>query len=104
MAPLIYKFGEKIFLGNADALTVIIDKMFENPDASIIVFDMENVRLCDSYGLKFLINYQRNANTSGKKLLLYRPDQFLREMLTNTKLIHFFTVSDTLEGGAQGGA
>jgi anti-anti-sigma factor len=104
MTTLTYKFGEKIFLGNADALSVIVDKIFENKDAATIVFDMENVKLCDSYGLKFLINYQRRANTTGKKLILYRPDQFLKEMLANTKLSHFFTVSDTVEGGAPGGA
>jgi anti-anti-sigma factor len=97
MAALTYKFGEKIFLGNADALSVIVDKIFENKDAATIVFDLENVRLCDSYGLKFLINYQRRANTTGKKLLLYRPDQFLKEMLANTKLSHFFTITDTLD-------
>jgi anti-anti-sigma factor len=104
MTTLTYKFGEKIFLGNADALSVIVDKIFENKDAETIVFDMENVKLCDSYGLKFLINYQRRANTTGKKLVLYRPDQFLKEMLASTKLLHFFTVSDTVEGGAPGSA
>jgi anti-anti-sigma factor len=95
MAVLTYKFGEKIFLGNADALSVIIDKFFENPEGETIVFDLENVRLCDSYGLKFLINFQRRANILKRALILYRPDQFLKEMLTNTKLLHFFTVVDT---------
>ncbi|HUI91201.1 MAG TPA: STAS domain-containing protein [Chitinivibrionales bacterium] len=97
MATLTYKFGEKLFLGNADALSVIVDKMFENRDAATIVFDMENVKLCDSYGLKFLINYQRRANSTGKKLVLYRPDQFLREMFASTKLSHFFFIADALD-------
>lgn len=102
MSTLAYKFGEKIFLGNADALSVIIDKLFENKDAATIVFDMENVKLCDSYGLKFLINYQRRANSTGKKLILYRPDQFLRELFVSTKLSHFFIIADTLdEAGKQ---
>ncbi len=97
MARLVHKFGEKIFLGNADGLGVVVDKLFESPDARIIVFDMENVKLCDSYGLKFLINYQRKANSLGKTLLLWRPDAFLRDMLSNTKLAHFFTVVDALD-------
>jgi anti-anti-sigma factor len=97
MARLIYKFGEKIFLGNADGLGIIIDKMFEKPDAQTIVFDLENVKMCDSYGLKFLINYQRKANTAYKTLLLYRPDAFLTEMLSSTKLTQFFSVVDTLD-------
>jgi anti-anti-sigma factor len=100
MAPLIYRFGEKIFLGNADGLGLIVDKLFESDEAQAVAFDLENVRLCDSYGLKFLINYQRRANTVGRKLFLYRPDAFLREMLDNTKLSHFFTIVDTLDGAA----
>ena len=100
MARLIYKFGEKIFLGNADGLGIIIDKMFEKPDAQTIVFDLENVKMCDSYGLKFLINYQRKANTAHKTLLLYRPDAFLTEMLSSTKLTQFFSVVDTLDDKA----
>jgi anti-anti-sigma factor len=100
MAIMTYRFGEKIFLGNADGLGLIVDKLFENEEAQPIVFDLENVKLCDSYGLKFLINYQRRANTMGRKLLLYRPDVVLREMLDNTKLSHFFTIVDSLDGAA----
>ncbi len=99
-----YRFGEKLFLGNADGLSLIVDKLFENEEAQTIVFDLENVKLCDSYGLKFLINYQRRANTLGRKLLLYRPDSFLREMLDNTKLLHFFTVVDSLDGAPKAGS
>jgi anti-anti-sigma factor len=98
MSKLVHRFGEKIFLGNADGLGVVVDKLFESPEAQTIVFDMENVKLCDSYGLKFLINYQRKANTTGKSLLLYRPDSFLREMLESTKLSHFFIIVDVLNG------
>ena len=97
MERLVYKFGEKIFLGNADGIGVIVDRLFENPDAATIVFDLENVKLCDSYGLKFLINYQRKANSTGKTLLLYRPDAFLREMFSSTKLTHFFKIADVLD-------
>jgi len=97
MTRQVYKFGEKIFLGNADGLGVIIDKILENPATQSVVFDMENVRLCDSYGLKFLITYQRKATAHGKTLFLYRPDAFLKDMLENTKLTHFFSVIDTLD-------
>jgi anti-anti-sigma factor len=100
VATLTYKFGEKIFLGNVDALTVIIDKLFGKPDASAIVFDLGNVRQCDSYGLKFLINYQRKANASHRKLLLYQPAAFLMKMLSGTKLLHFFVVTDKREDGS----
>ncbi len=101
MALLTYRFGEKIFLGNADGMSLVVDKLFENEAAGTIAFDLENVKLCDSYGLKFLINYQRKANTLGRKLLLYRPDAFLKEMFDNTKLSHFFTIVDTLDSAKQ---
>jgi anti-anti-sigma factor len=93
METVTYKFGEKIFLGNADALSIIIDKIFENEDTKKIIFDMQNVKLCDSYGLKLLIKYQRKANGTGKQLILYRPDPFLKEMLENIKLLQFFNIS-----------
>jgi anti-anti-sigma factor len=91
-----YKFGEKIFLGNADALMIHVDKFFNDESVTTIVFDLDQVRLCDSYGLKFLISCQRKCNTAGKRLLLYRPDSILREMLDNTKLTHFFSLTDQL--------
>ncbi len=91
-----YKFGEKIFLGNADALMIHVDRLFDDATVQTIVFDLEQVKLCDSYGLKFLIGCQRKCNTIGKKLVLFRPDSILRELLDNTKLTHFFTLADTL--------
>jgi anti-anti-sigma factor len=96
MSIATHKFGEKIFLGNADGLRSQIDKFFDEAAVDIVVFDMGNVRLCDSYGLKFLITYQRKALATGKKLLLFRPDGILREMFDNTKLSQVFTITDSL--------
>jgi anti-anti-sigma factor len=96
MSVATYKFGEKIFLGNADGLRSLIDRFFDDAAVASIVFDMENVRLCDSYGLKFLITYHRKALSAGKKLYLFRPDVILREMLDNTKLSQVFTLTDTM--------
>jgi anti-anti-sigma factor len=96
MSVATFKFGEKIFLGNADGLRSQIDRFFDDAAVTAIVFDMENVRLCDSYGLKFLITYLRKSQSAGKKLYLFRPDTVLREMLDNTKLSQVFTITDTL--------
>jgi anti-anti-sigma factor len=96
MSVATHKFGEKIFLGNADGLRFQIDRFFEDPSVTAVVFDMENVRLCDSYGLKFLITYHRKALAAGKKLYLFRPDVILREMLDNTKLSQVFTIVDSM--------
>jgi anti-anti-sigma factor len=96
MTVATYKFAEKIFLGNADGLRSGVDRLFEDSGVTTIVFDMENVRLCDSYGLKFLITFQRKALSSGKALYLFRPDFILREMLDNTRLSRVFTITDTM--------
>jgi anti-anti-sigma factor len=96
MSVATYKFGEKIFLGNADGLRSHIDKFFEDAAVSAVVFDLENVRLCDSYGLKFLITYHRKSLSAGKKLYLFRPDIIVREMLDNTKLSQVFTITDAM--------
>jgi anti-anti-sigma factor len=96
MSIATYKFGEKIFLGNADGLRSHIDKFFDDAAVEAIVFDLENVRLCDSYGLKFLITYHRKSLTTGKKLYLFRPDIIIREMLDNTKLSGIFTITDSM--------
>lgn len=92
----VYKFGEKIFHGNADAVTAVCGKYFIDPKIRTIVFDLENVRLCDSYGLRFLINSQRKASALDKKLLLYRPDLNLRSTLSITRLEHIFTIVEKL--------
>jgi anti-anti-sigma factor len=96
MSVATYKFGEKIFLGNADGLRSQIDRCFADTAVTAVVFDMENVTLCDSYGLKFLINYHRKALAAGRKLYLFRPDAILREMLDNTKLSQVFSVTDSM--------
>jgi anti-anti-sigma factor len=92
----VYKFGEKIFHGNADAVTAVCGKYFIDPKIRTIVFDLENVRLCDSYGLRFLINSQRKASALDKKLLLYRPDLNLRSTLSITRLEHIFMIVEKL--------
>jgi anti-anti-sigma factor len=96
MSVATYKFAEKIFLGNADGLRSHVDGFFEDATVSAIVFDLENVKLCDSYGLKFLITYHRKSLAAGKKLYLFRPDIIIREMLDNTKLSGVFTITGSM--------
>jgi anti-anti-sigma factor len=92
----VHKFGEKIFIGNADALTIACDGHFTEEKVRTIVFDLENVMICDLYGLRFLINAKRKAVASNKRLLLYRPDLKLSSMLSLAKLRHIFTLVDTV--------
>lgn len=94
-SKVVYKFGGRIFLGNADSLAAACDGYFSNEKVHTVVFDLENVKLCDSYGLRFLINAQRKAIASNKELILCRPDVKLSSMLTTANLNHFFTCVDT---------
>ena len=96
MSVATYRFGEKIFLGNADGLRSHVDRLFEDAAVGAIVFDLENVKLCDSYGLKLLITYHRKSLLAGKKLYLFRPDVIVKEMLDNTKLSEVFTITDSM--------
>jgi anti-anti-sigma factor len=91
---VIRKFGEKLVLTTTDALNEQCDPLYKDEKIGTIVFDLENVRCCDSYGLKFLIFAQRKAIAANKRLVLYRPDAVLTDMFAATRLLHFFTISD----------
>jgi anti-anti-sigma factor len=91
---VIQKFGEKLDLTNADSLNEQGDAYYKDEKIGTIVFDLENVRYCDSYGLKFLIFAQRKATAANKRLVLYRPDTVLMDMFAATRLLHFFTITE----------
>jgi anti-anti-sigma factor len=91
---VIQKFGEKLDLTTTDALNDRCDPLYADERIRTIVFDLENVRYCDSYGLKFLIFAQRKAIAAQKRLVLYRPDTVLMDMFAATRLLQFFTITD----------
>jgi anti-anti-sigma factor len=92
-----HAFGDRIFAGNADALRANLEPYFNAGPPRTIVFDLERVRLCDSCGLRLFLNLQRLAAATGKKMILYRPDHIFMDLLENTRLVHVFTVTDTLD-------
>jgi anti-anti-sigma factor len=93
-STVIQKFGEKLDLTNTDALNKQCEPLYNDEKIRTIVFDLESVRYCDSYGLKFLIFAQRKAAAAQKRLVLYRPDAVLMDMFAATRLLQFFTISD----------
>ncbi|MBD3319987.1 MAG: STAS domain-containing protein [Chitinivibrionales bacterium] len=92
---LVYKFGEKIYIGNTDNLAAVLSSYIESKDPSTVIFDLENVRLCDSYGLRLFINYHRKLSDAGKRLVFYRPDPIIREIFESVKLTRVFTIVDS---------
>jgi anti-anti-sigma factor len=92
----LYKFGEKILIGNADNLWENIGPLFNDPQNTVIVFNLENVRICDSYGIRLLLNCQRRAESCGKKMVLLKPDHLIREMFVNVRLDTVFTIVEDI--------
>jgi len=93
-STITHTFGEKIDCTNCDALARQCEKYFFMPAVNNVVFDFENVRVCDSYGLKFLINFQRKAAENHKRLVLIRLDAIIKEMMSLTRLTQFFTIAE----------
>ncbi|MDD5673814.1 MAG: STAS domain-containing protein [Chitinivibrionales bacterium] len=92
----LYKFNENIYIGNADDLWEKIEPLFNDAGKTTIVFDMENVRICDSYGVRLLLNCQRKAERSGKKMVLLKPDHLVRDMFKSIRLDTVFSIADEL--------
>jgi len=89
-------FGNKIVKGNADDIQSRLMVHFQEELPRTIIFDMQHVSVCDSYGLRILLSFRRKAIAMKKTLLIYRPHNTLRQTLEMTNLIHMFTVSDNL--------
>ena len=92
----VFVFGDSMCAVNADTLREALDKQFARGQFDTLVLDLGQVRLCDSCGLRLLINIQRKAAAAGKQLILYRPDTILKDMLNNTNLSHLFTITGTM--------
>jgi anti-anti-sigma factor len=98
-----YRFGEKITIENADRLTSEISARFDAPGVNRVIFDLENLLECSSYGLRLLLIFQRRAEAAGKKLVLYRPNPVILDLFTSTRLDRVFTIVET-PGPAGGGS
>ena len=92
-----YRFGEKVVISNVDLLRSEIESIISAEDVNRIIFDLENLRVCDTYGVQFFLQCRRSAEKANKELLLYRPGTLFRELLKNAGLIHVFTIVEVLE-------
>ncbi len=92
-----YRFGEKVVISNVDFLRSELETIFATEHVRRIIFDLENLRICDIYGVKLFLDFQRAADNSHKELLLYRPGALFMEVVKNAGLIQAFTIITELK-------
>ncbi len=92
----VYRCGERVTIANADRARALFEEAFGKAE-NTLVLDMQDVRECDSSGLKLLIDLNRKAEAENKQLLLYRPRPVLRDLLAMTRLDAILTIIDVLD-------
>ena len=89
------KLSDRLCFGNADALASATDQPLASDNIRAIVLDMEYTRLCDSYGIRFLVGLHRRLTAASKRLILYRPYGLIVETLRMVNLLPVFTIAAT---------
>ncbi len=84
-------------MSNVDFLRSELETIFASEHLCRIIFDLENLRICDTYGVKLFLDFQRSAEISQKELLLYRPGTIFMEVIKNSGLIQAFTIVTKLQ-------
>ena len=92
-----YRFGEKVAIDNVDFLNDELEPHFASAKVQSIIYDLENVHVCDLYGIRFLLHSQRSAEQNKKQLVLYRASSLLKDILKDAGLFKIFTFTDSLE-------
>lgn len=92
-----YRFGEKVTIDNVDFLNYELGPRFASVKLKSIIFDLENIHVCDLYGIQFFLHSQRNAEQNKKQLILYRASPLLKDILKDAGLFQIFTFTDSLE-------
>lgn len=94
----VYRFGERITIENTDRHIAEINQRFDAPEVKRIIFDLENVRECSSYGLRMFLIFLRRADAGRKLLFLYKPQPAMFELLKITRLDQVFKFTDKIDG------
>ncbi len=87
-----YRVGEKVVMSNVDFLRSELNPIFASAHVNRIIFDLENLRICDTYGVKLFLDFQRDAENSQKEMLLYRPGTLFMEVIKNAGVIQVFNI------------
>ncbi len=92
-----FRFGEKIFIGNVDNLSLELEPLILSVYIDRIIFDLESLCICDLYGINFFLQFQRKTEKFKKELILYRPSNIIRKILKDAGVFHIFKVTDKIK-------
>jgi len=67
-----------------------------SPKANHVLLDLSGVSHIESRGLGGLLRLERRVRFAGGQIILIAPNRFVRKVLVQTRLQHFFTVVPTL--------
>ena len=84
---------------SAPILTQNVLELVE-PNKSILL-DMTEVKYMSSAGLRMLLSLHRNTTTKQAKLVLVGLSEELRDTMSMTGFLDFFTTCETVEKGLQ---
>lgn len=73
----------------------------EGEDFDRLVLDLSDVGYMSSCGIGLLMRLHNGAAQKGRGLILLKPAGAVREVLETTKLLSYFTVSDSSEEALQ---
>ena len=71
------------------------------PDKGTTVFDLSKMSYMSSAGLRLLLLAYRRASRSGSRVALAHVPPEVREIMSTTGFLDFFTVTDTIEAGME---
>jgi len=64
-----------------------------------VILDMTAVSFVSSAGLRILLLLYRQLKAKGGKIALIGTSEEIKDVMSNTGLINFFLIADSLEGG-----
>ena len=64
-----------------------------------VILDMTAVSFVSSAGLRILLLLYRQLKAKGGKIVLVGTSEEIKDVMSNTGLINFFLIADSLEGG-----
>lgn len=92
-AVFTFACADKIHIGNADRINSSIEPALNDSSVRVIVMDLENVRVCDSYGLRLLVSLHRQADRLNKRLVLLLPHTMVCELMEKAGLLEVFNIA-----------